>query len=370
MAERATERFVRLVGLVSFLEASGPVPVDELARHFGVTAKQILADVDTLWVSGTPGYWPDDLIDFDADSYDRGVVHLTEARGMTRPLRLGTREGIALIAALRALREAVSASGDDEQARVVESALTKLTVATGDAASALDVRVTVDASQEVLAAIRSATTTGRRLRIDYVDASDVTTRRVVEPFRLVPSDDVTYLHAWCLDAQGERTFRTDRILAAEVVDEPVTHTAGRSEGTRAYRPAGDTVVELVLSAQARWIAEQVPVESVTNIDETRFAVTLRVANPSWLRLFLLRNAPRLIAVGPDEVREDVAVAARLALAEYEALGLHGDESAERGEGTDGTQRASRVEGAAGADGLDGASRAGGVAQDVQPPAGA
>ncbi|ACZ21781.1 predicted transcriptional regulator [Sanguibacter keddieii DSM 10542] len=327
MAERATDRFVRLVGLVSFLEASGPVPVDELARHFGVTAKQILADVDTLWVSGTPGYWPDDLIDFDADSYDRGVVHLTEARGMTRPLRLGTREGIALIAALRALHEAVSASGDDEQAGVVESALTKLTVATGDAASALDVRVTVDASREVLAAIRSATTTGRRLLIDYVDGSDVTTRRVVEPFRLVPSDDVTYLHAWCLDAQGERTFRTDRILAAEVVDEPATRTASPAAASRAYRPAGDSVVELVLSAQARWIAEQVPVESVTNIDETRFAVTLRVANPAWLRLFLLRNASRILSVGPEEVREDVAVAARLALAEYESLGLLDDEQA-------------------------------------------
>ena len=70
-----------------------------------------------------------------------------------------------------------------------------------------------------------------------------------------------------------------------------------------------------------------PVESVTNIDETRFAVTLRVANPAWLRLFLLRNASRILSVGPEEVREDVAVAARLALAEYESLGLLDDEQA-------------------------------------------
>ncbi len=85
MAERADDRLVRLLGIVAYLDGAGPVPVGELARHFGVSERQVLDDVDALWVSGTPGYWPDDLIDFDADSIERGVVRLTEARGMTRP---------------------------------------------------------------------------------------------------------------------------------------------------------------------------------------------------------------------------------------------------------------------------------------------
>lgn len=105
MAERADDRLVRLLGIVSYLDGAGGVPVEELATRFGVTTRQIVEDVDALWVSGTPGYWPDDLIDFDADSLERGVVRLTEARGMTRPLRLGTREAVALIAALRAMGE-------------------------------------------------------------------------------------------------------------------------------------------------------------------------------------------------------------------------------------------------------------------------
>lgn len=318
MAERATDTFVRLVALVSFLEASGPVPVAELARHFSVTPKQILADVDTLWISGTPGYWPDDLIDFDADSYDRGVVRLTEARGMTRPLRLGTREGIALIAALRALAEVVAESGDHQQAAVIGSALTKLTLASGEASAALDVRLRVDATPQVLEAVRAATSTRRQLRITYVNASDVTSTRVVEPFHLLPSDTFTYLHAWCHSAQEQRTFRTDRILDAEVLDVPALHTGPLGTPTD-YQPAGDTEAELVLASQARWIAEQIPVESVVNLDDTRFAVTVRVANPLWLRHLLLRHARHVRSVRPAATRDDVTRAAEAALAAYAAL---------------------------------------------------
>lgn len=326
MVERAADRFVRLVALISFLEASGPVTVDKLAGHFGVTTRQILADVDTLWVSGTPGYWPNDLIDFDSDAYDRGVVCLTEARGMTRPLRLGTREAISLVAALRALREVVANAGDAEQAVALESALRKLTDATGQAAAALDVRMTVNAAPAVLAAIRTATTTGRCLRLTYVNASDVTTVREVEPIRLVPSETFTYLHAWCKDSQGERTFRSDRILAAEVLDVPATHLAEVKSGPSLdFNPGAGTTATVVLSSQARWVAEQIPVESLTTLDDSSCVMTLRVRNPVWLRHLLLRNARGVLSVAPQQVRDDATSAARTALAEYAALGLTADD---------------------------------------------
>jgi len=315
VAERASERFVRLVGLVSYLETSGPVPVDDLARRFGVTPKQILTDVDTLWISGTPGYWPEDLIDFDADSYDRGVVHLTESRGMTHPLRLGTRETIALVAALRALREVVAAGGDTEQTAVVDSALTKLTAATGEATNALDVRLTVDAAPHVMTAVRTALQNRTRLRIDYVNASDITSTRTVEPIRLLPSDDHTYLHAWCTDAQGERTFRTDRILTATALDDPVAPTTSDRPAPPTYRPQGHTA-RIVLSSRARWVAEQIPVETTENLPDGDFAITVRVANPTWLRHLLLRHAPDVRSVDPPDLAHDVTTTARRALDAY------------------------------------------------------
>ena len=69
-ATGTTDRMTRLLALVPYLSARpGGVPLSEVARDFGVPAEQVLRDIDLLWVSGTPGYWPDDLIDFDPDEF-------------------------------------------------------------------------------------------------------------------------------------------------------------------------------------------------------------------------------------------------------------------------------------------------------------
>ena len=63
MAERASDRLLRLLGMVTYLDRTDGVPIDQVAAHFGVTPAQVVDDIDTLWVTGTPGYWPHDLID-------------------------------------------------------------------------------------------------------------------------------------------------------------------------------------------------------------------------------------------------------------------------------------------------------------------
>jgi proteasome accessory factor C len=321
VAERADDRLVRLLGLVAYLDGAGPVRLDELARRFRVTPRQIREDVDALWVSGTPGYMPDDLIDFDAFSLDEGVVELTRARGMTRPLRLGTREAVALVAALRAMHAAPPVQADAARAAVVASALDKLTAATGEAASAVDVRLAGDGDPEVLAAVTAALADRRRLRLRYVNAADETTERDVDPVRLLTQDERSYLVAWCHRVDGRRTFRVDRILAARVLDEPATEhdvdpDVDVSASVLADGGPGAPVATLVLASPARWVAEEVPAESVRDLPDGSFEVRLRVTNPAWLRRLLLSNAPDVLAVDPPDVAADVAASARAALAAY------------------------------------------------------
>ncbi|WP_265521215.1 helix-turn-helix transcriptional regulator [Oerskovia flava] len=322
MAERADERLVRLLGIVSYLDAAGGVPVEELAQRFGVSTQQILADVDALWVSGTPGYWPDDLIDFDADSIERGVVRLTEARGMTRPLRLGTREAVALIAALRAMREAVAVRSDRARSAVVESVLTKLTDATGEAAAALDVQLAPEGDPQVVAAITGALVTSHRLRVRYVTAADVVSEREIDPVSLHTQDEHSYLLAWCHRAAGRRTFRVDRILEATELDVPVEGHDVDPEVDFAPAPEAP-VATIVFASPARWIAEQVPTESVRNLADGTFEVRVRVTNPVWLRQLLLARASHVRSVEPSWVLDDVTGAAQAALAAYGAGGAGG-----------------------------------------------
>ena len=321
MAERAPDRLVRLLGIVAFLNRHESVPVAELATTFGVSARQILEDVDTLWVSGTPGYQHSDLIDFDAEAHDRGVVRLTESRGLTRPLRLGTREGVALIAALRALRDLLGSTLPFEQAEVVDSTLEALTAAVGDASGAVDVHLATDGRPDVQAAVQSALISGHRLRLEYVNAADVTSGRDVDPIRLVTGDAHTYLQAWCLRARGERLFRLDRVLSAEVLEELVEpHPVPAEPGSEVFRPeASAEQVHITLSARARWVAEQVPVDAVQELPDGDFRISLRVADGTWLRHLIAQVAADVRAVQPVQYALDVAETAERALAAYGAL---------------------------------------------------
>lgn len=317
MAERTPERLTRLLGLVAYLDRHPGVPVAEVAEHFGVSQAQVLRDVDTLWMSGTPGYFPDDLIDFDASSLETGLLRLTQSRGMARALRLGTREAVALVAALRALDEAVGQTLDPAEREVLTRTLQALTAATGEAAATVDVQLSVEGDPEVVAAARRALLDGRRLHLRYVNASDEVRERDVDPWQLVTGDERSYLQGWCHTSGGERLFRLDRILAAEVLDQPVTRRPSPARAATFQAAAEHPSVRLVLDGRARWVAEQLPVDSLTDLEDG-FALELRVSSAAWLRALLIRAAPFVRDLDPVDAALDAAEAASRALARYEA----------------------------------------------------
>ncbi len=323
MAERASDRLLRMLGIVAYLDSHEDVPVDDLAAQFGVTTEQVIADIDTLWVTGTPGYLPYDLIDFDATAYERGVVTLVEARGMNRALRLGGREAVALIVALRAMAASLGPALDDERAAVLRSALDKVTAAAGDSAAAVDVQLPAAASPQVAAAIGEALAQRRRLRIRYVDAGDRTSEREVDPVRLVSQDERSYLLGWCRSSRAERLFRVDRVVEARVLDEPAEDHS-LPERAEVFQPVSGEAVTLRIASQGRWIAESAPVEAVRDLSDGSFEVDLRVVQPAWLRHLLLQAAHAVLDVRPAEAAHDAAAFARRALAAYAPLLPAGD----------------------------------------------
>jgi proteasome accessory factor C len=317
VAERTPERLVRLLGLVAYLDRHPGVTVEEVAAHFQVTPQQVMRDVDTLWVSGTPGYWPDDLIDFDAGSLESGVLRLTQSRGMTHALRLGAREAVALVAALRALSESVGNLLEPAEREVLASTLDKLTAVTGEATATMELELTVEARPEVVAAARSALRDRHRLRLRYVDAEDRESERVVDPWQILTGDEHSYLQAWCHAARGERLFRLDRILEATELDEPATSRPGPARGETFTPSEEHERVVLELDDRARWVVEQLPVDEVTDLPDGGIRVALRVASGAWLRHLLLRVAPYVRDVDPAEAALEAGDAARAALAAYD-----------------------------------------------------
>lgn len=323
MTEATGDRLTRLLAMVTYLADRDGATVAELAAHFGVSEAQVLRDVDTLWVSGTPGYQPDDLLDFSADAYDERYIALTNARGMDRPLRLDAAEAVSLVVALRALRALPGMASP-----AVDSALRKLTLAAGDAAPAEDAVAVAPAVDAVLAehvsavleTARQALAGSERLAITYVSASDETTRRVVEPLELTSDGEHWYLRAWCLLADGVRHFRLDRVVTAVRTGEPVSGS-GREAAEMVDRAAGARPVEtsftvaLTLTPRSRWVAERFE-GRVRSASPRAIAVELDVADPAWLDRLVLDLGPEVLALDPADHAVRVAERARLALALY------------------------------------------------------
>jgi proteasome accessory factor C len=314
-AGAATERLSRLLAMVPYLVTRQGIPLAEAAREIGITEEELIKDLELLFVCGTPGHMPDDLIDAE---WDDGHVYLRNADTIARPLRLGIDEALALIVGLRALSEVPGLHDRD----ALERTMAKLAAAAGDAAlMSAQVSVEVEGESDVLAAARQALADGRRLHLTYfVPTRDETTERDVDPMRVVLMDGRWYLEGWCHRAEAVRLFRLDRIEAVKVLEVPADvppEATERDLNLGLFVPSpGDQQVVLLLHPPAHWVADYYPVDSVEDLPDGRLLVRLRAADTRWLRTLVLRQAGAAQVLEPEELRQAVHDRAGAALAAY------------------------------------------------------
>jgi proteasome accessory factor C len=317
----AQEQVSRLLSLLPYLLSHPNIRVAEVADLFGVSERQILRDLNVLWFSGLPGLAMGDYIEVDMDAAEgEGVINVSNADYLSRPLRLGTDEALALVVALRTL---ASMPGSSERS-AVDRAVTKLERAAGTAAeraAAVRVEVDGDAVAEVASTVRRALDEKRRLHLSYwVPGRDETTERDVDPMRLALADGRLYLEGWCHRAESVRLFRLDRIARVTLLDVSAEVPQGaqaRDLDAGIFQPSpDDMLVTLELEQAGRWVADYYPCETVEEVGRDRLLVTLRVSDPRWIRRLCLRLGGTGRVVDPPELAEAVFGDAAAALAAY------------------------------------------------------
>lgn len=284
MSSSTAGRMPRLLALVPYLLARPGIAIDEAARDFDVTPRQLRRDLELLWMCGLPGYGPGDLIDL---SFEGDTVTVTFDAGMNRPLRLTGAEATALLVALRALAETPGVADTD----AVRRAIAKIEAAAGQAQpSGVVVGLAVregERTARTRAAVQEALLARKALRLRYYTASrDEITERTVDPMRLLIVQAVGYLEAWCRRAEGVRLFRLDRIDDVVMLDEaavppPQAQPTEISGGVFQARPE-QPEAELVLEPDARWVAEYYPCEELAELDGGRLRVRMRYGDESWM----------------------------------------------------------------------------------------
>jgi proteasome accessory factor C len=289
--------------------------VEEISRLFGVGERELLEDLNLLFVSGLPPYGPGDLIDVQVEE---GRVWIAMADYFSRPVRLTRSEALALYLKGKALLGAPGL----EEAPVLASALEKIEQGLGrDTLENLAGRVEVGGGGHqaaALAAVRLAVERRERLEIEYYTAArdELTTRRI-DPEHVFSSIGNWYVVAWDHLANAERLFRADRIRSVTPTGEPFEPRGLIGAGRPLYtRSARDIPITLVLAPGARWVAEYYATERVTPREDGSLEVTLPARDLQWVAKLILRLGGEAAVVGPPELAEMVRDTARRTLALY------------------------------------------------------
>ena len=291
---RSDVRLRRLLVMVPWLASQDGPSVAEVCESFGITPAELQADLEllTLYVGIHP-YGPEAYFDLSIEG-DR--VYASMLPSLDRPLRLTPAEAVAVVVA----GQAAAAAGELDE--TLASALAKLAKVLGiEPGEAVDVQLgSVDTS--ILELLRAGIAGARQVRIrHYAEGRDQAAWRTVDPWSVASAGGSWYLWGHDHDRDATRSFRVDRILEAELLDEAAT---AAPEGTALDLSVGADapLVTLELDASGAWVAEAYPVEDAEVLADGRLRITLRVSGRAWLERLLLRLGPAARVVdGPDDL---------------------------------------------------------------------
>jgi predicted DNA-binding transcriptional regulator YafY len=223
----------RLFRLVQALRRRRVSTARQLADEFGVSERTVYRDVADLIASGVP------------IRGEAGVGYALDAGYDLPPLMFTVEEMEALVLGARMLETWY----DPELADAARDVLAKVEgilprhLRERFATTALvvpDVGWSVPGAEQMIA-LRAAIRDRRKVRLDYRDAQDHETERVVHPLGILFWGSVATLAAWCELRSEFRTFRVDRIRDLETLAVEFESPPGRTleDYLRAQAEASD-----------------------------------------------------------------------------------------------------------------------------------
>ncbi len=323
MSARLSVRLARLLNMVPYFIANPGISAAEAAGELGVTTKQLMDDLNQLWMCGLPGYGPGDLIDL---SFSEESIEVTFSAGIDRPLRLTSTEATALLVALRSIVE-MPGMVDPTAA---QGAMAKIESAAGAAAvrqnghKPLHNGTATVAEDPAAAVVRTALQNSHALRLVYYSASrDAESDRIVDPIRIVLVDNHSYLQAWCRQAEAVRLFRFDRIDEATELDEPARPPADALHEDSALELFSDNpalpLARLKISSSYAWVLDHYPMDTLAVNDDGSIEATMRFATLDWMARLVLGFGAGITVLDPPELVKALRDRSSAALAAYSDL---------------------------------------------------
>lgn len=310
MVKKSTSPIVkteRLLNLVPFLLTHQNISLKDLSAEFDLTEREMLDDLNTLWMCGLPGYTPLELIDL---SFESGYVTISNAQTLQEVRSLTSDEVIVLLLGLDLVKSTL-ASGDIETSELIDGLRIKATQIVGDVVS-----VALGTSGESLTLVQSAMSQRRELLFTYLSATkdSVSTRRVI-PQDIRTADGVSYLDGYCTDSAAFRTFRIERMSEISLGSSASPLARERTELTQ--EPTQE-MAQIKVTDSPRKNSEKLGID----FSELRGAIGATVSvgyfDSQWLVRTALSAGGSLEIVAPEQARLMAKSRAQSLLKAYES----------------------------------------------------
>ncbi len=252
-SNKTAMRLTRILSMLPYVIAHPGVSVDEVSQRFGYRRKELIDDLNLIFLCGLPGYGPGELIDATMEDDE---VWVDMADYFSRPLRLTPPEALVLLASGMALSSA--GQGPPALSRAVEK-LSSVVAPDVEASLVVDLK-----EPEFVGLLRENAEQGLAAEITYTAlGSGKTTERTVEPWSVFSASGNWYLSAFCRSAQAERVFRVDRIREARTTKEKFVPPPEPPPPEVRYTPTEEDIRATIrLGSRAQWVADYYPVEDL------------------------------------------------------------------------------------------------------------
>ena len=314
MSDSALNRTARALDLIPYIMENSGISIEQLAKDFNIAPKEILKDLNLLFICGLPGYTPLELIDL---SFETGFVSVIDPQSLDRPRKLSRRELIALILSLDGL--ALSRPVGDQLGIEIELLRQKISAVMADGDIAFASNQGTSQRSPFLETIEMALVKHLLLEFIYLSANkDEKRTRLVQPSYLYFENGQIYLHGHCFQSQGDRTFRLDRITAARVLTQSESNSLslGRSEPAPPLDFAGSPIILEITASARNFLEENATILRVQTTSATSTTAEISITDPEWLIRTCLGYGDAVRILAPEALRLIVEERTQETLASY------------------------------------------------------
>ena len=283
MSESAVDRAARALDLIPYILENPGIELESLAEKFGITQKQVLSDLEIIFLCGLPGYTPYELIDL---TFEDGIVTVIDPQVLDKPRVFTQSEAIVLNLGLSIMKAALRDKMTLQRIETLQSKLQSKFKSISDVSIAMG--NPPNFYEMIIQSIRDKSI----IEIVYHSVSkDAISKKILVPQNVYVSAGNYYMSAIDLKLSQERNYRLDAITECVV-------SSGAHELADLIDDSSEEFNFKIVTGSLFLIEKYSTLFKSVEKIKGEYVASGRISNSEWLQRLVISNAPDLRLVEP------------------------------------------------------------------------